>query len=167
MSNCKGPYNQTPLTHAAMYREPEVTQLLLEKGADVNCKSAKGHTPLWFAIRHGKPELVQVLLENGANVNFRDWGGRTVTVLPSDLYNKSKGEKQMIVRLLVERNADTTVQDKNGITPLGIALDLKESEMAEILRSIASERAQELQHPLPLTPIPSITAPGLGSEWVN
>ena len=49
-----------------------VTQLLLEKGADIESKDNFGRTALTWAVRNGEEATVQVLLDKGAKVNAKD-----------------------------------------------------------------------------------------------
>ncbi|MDR2726312.1 MAG: ankyrin repeat domain-containing protein, partial [Candidatus Adiutrix sp.] len=69
---------QTPLMLAAGSNpEPQVTELLLSKGADPSAREKKfGLTPLMFATMFNKPAVAQTLLRGGADPDQRnDHGG--------------------------------------------------------------------------------------------
>lgn len=66
----------TPAIHFAV-RDPQVTALLLSKGADPNSRVDYGMTPLMSAVARGKPESVKLLLKAGADVNATRRDGRT------------------------------------------------------------------------------------------
>jgi ankyrin repeat protein len=69
--NAKEPsQNQTALMWAALERHPDVTQLLLEHGADARAHTKKGFSPLHFAARVGDIESAKVLLAAGVDVNI-------------------------------------------------------------------------------------------------
>ena len=55
----------------------DVSQLLLEHGADVNAQRNDGSTPLYIAARCEKVEVARVLLEHDENVDAKDNEGKT------------------------------------------------------------------------------------------
>ena len=93
----------------------DITQLLVNAGADIHERSVHGHTPLRIAARNGRVELVKYLLSKGGEVDTRGDDGAT----PLE-HAASKGHLE-IVMLLVEKGADVNVQDKEGDFPLGEA----------------------------------------------
>lgn len=110
----------TPIIEAAWGGRPNLTKLLIEKGAKVNAQSANGKTPLHWASENlpnrspsitaeGRLAVVQILLENKANVNAKDSQGYT----PLDLATKS--EKSDIASLLKKhggKHSDTFKKEK-------------------------------------------------------
>jgi ankyrin repeat protein len=54
-----------------------VTQLLLERGADVKAQDINGETPLYLAACFGKVELARVLLDHGAVATEETYDGKT------------------------------------------------------------------------------------------
>ena len=68
--NAKEPEKgQTALMWAVAQKHPEVTQALIERGADIHVRSKAGFTPLLFAARGGDVGTARVLLAAGADVN--------------------------------------------------------------------------------------------------
>ena len=68
-----------------------------------------GHTALSYACVHGNLQSVKKLLDRGANIN-RQMNNTKMTPL---MFAASQGHVN-IVTLLIERNADTTLQDNTG-----------------------------------------------------
>ena len=86
-------YGGTPLHVAVLTNQKEVTQLLLERGADINAraKDRDGGTPLHWAAAVGRKQLAELLVRAGADVNAKDNSG--YTPLDATLY-KAEQEKQ-------------------------------------------------------------------------
>ena len=56
-----------PLLVSAQKGNPKVTEILLEKRADINKASKRGQTPLFMAALYGSKEVVVTLLAAGAD----------------------------------------------------------------------------------------------------
>lgn len=67
----------TPLHRAAGTKKSEMTQLLIDRGADVNKKSKDGTTPLHWAVDNTDPRPVVILCENGADLSIKSKDGLT------------------------------------------------------------------------------------------
>jgi ankyrin repeat protein len=65
------PPRLTALLVAVRTKDPQMVQLLINKGADVNFAATRGvkHTPLQMAAKIGNLAVLQVLIRNGAEVN--------------------------------------------------------------------------------------------------
>lgn len=61
-----------PLIAFAYYGHKTMTELLLNKGADVTARAANESTPLHFAADVNQPKVAELLLANGADVNARN-----------------------------------------------------------------------------------------------
>ena len=113
-----------PIHTAALNRHFEIVYLLLEhdpRQASLLTKTygkksaLKGKTVFHIAIYKKDYELLSVLLSTKANPNVTDWFGRTV-FLEAILV----GDSEFISML--KDVADMTIPDKNGFTPLHVAV---------------------------------------------
>ena len=68
----------TVLMYAAAFnKNPDITAVLLDAGADINARTGRGMTPLMFAAAmNNNPMVLAALVEAGADVNAQDEGGR-------------------------------------------------------------------------------------------
>jgi ankyrin repeat protein len=71
-SPSKNPQKVMPLHSAVARRDLEITQALLNHGAEVNARQGGGFTPLHGAAKNGDSAIVELLLAHGAEVNARD-----------------------------------------------------------------------------------------------
>ena len=113
----------TPLMRAAKNADVPMMRLLLEHGADPNRRTRAGMTPLLFAMGPGRRkttrdalDAVRACADGGANVNaVNETTGETPL-------HAAVGQGPAMVKLLVERGAKLDVKDKQGRTPLDVAL---------------------------------------------
>jgi len=123
--NARNAIGDTPLILAASHGNVEVIRLLLAKGADVNAVDAPestqvkngpvalgSFTPLLYAAVYAGYDAVKLLLDAGAKVNAQDVRGMT----PLMLAIASDRPDPHVVRLLLERGADTSIKSKDGET---------------------------------------------------
>lgn len=130
----------TPLMSAIRYNKNpfEMTQFLLQSGANIQAADNTGMTALHFAAgainAEGSYRTTQVLLKSGANVNSR--GADNLTPL-----HIAAGAKKHIrtVKLLIEHGSDIKAQDLRGETPLHRAACANEN--AEIIKYLLSKGA--------------------------
>jgi hypothetical protein len=84
--------SQTPMRNQALHavlalsKDAAVTQLLIERGADVNAAQTAGYRPLHQAAVTGREDLVRMLLDAGADKTARCDRGKT----PAD-YARERG----------------------------------------------------------------------------
>ena len=65
----------SPLHVAAINGNIEVTELLINEGADIELKDSEyGSSPLLFACQNGRTKIVKLLFENGADINAKSVG---------------------------------------------------------------------------------------------
>ena len=131
---------QTPLMWAvtAAKNAPEMTKLLLSKGADVNARAlytdwpnqlsseprgqyrpVGGLTALLYAARNGCADCVAALIGAGADVNVPTPEGVTPLMVSLD------NDYNDVAALLLDRGADPHVVDWWGRTALWIVIDRK------------------------------------------
>jgi hypothetical protein len=113
----------TPLIGAAHNGDVELTRLLLARKPDVDARSADrdanvkngpvlfGHvTALHYAAVNGHHEIVKLLLDAGATIDARDVRGMT----PLMFAVATDRPQSRVVRLLVDRGADSAALSKDG-----------------------------------------------------
>jgi ankyrin repeat protein len=117
----------TALTFATMSPNPNVTKLLLERGADANAKRGDNITPLMIVAGNGQTEIARTLLGKVNNVNAKDAGGQTALSWAARFGRVETG------RMLIEKGAQINVADSEGFTPLMHAAANAHAELAQML----------------------------------
>lgn len=87
-----------------------------------NTENNDGLTPLGYAAHFGSKEAVEVLLVYGADVNAVSHS--KLPFIPSNtaLHAAIAGERNLeVIKLLLDRKAETTIYDSNGHTSLHTA----------------------------------------------
>lgn len=108
---------RTPLISAAARGDLEVTNVLLERGADVNVKDKKGYTALFHAIEAMYEDVAMAML-NQPNLDPDSRGLNGVTALMSYAWRDDTDA----VRKLLDRGANVNAQDNDGDAALhGVA----------------------------------------------
>jgi len=110
--------NQTPLLLAMVRGRFKLAQILLEDGANANVESRDGKTPLHLLAedhsysKNNVLNLALLLLEHGAELNKRDKDDQTplLMAMGRDWFK--------LVRILLERGADASGENKSGKTSL-------------------------------------------------
>ncbi len=116
----------------------EITQLLLNKGADIKARRDDGRglfTSCIFGILMDRVdyELAEFVLSKGADVNEAATSGDIEGWAPIH-YAVSNGNEELI-RFLVKNGADVNATTKDGKTPLSIASEAGNEEIIAILKS--------------------------------
>lgn len=102
--------------------------LLIDNGADVNFTDSDNMTPLITAAKHGHTNAVELLLKNKANPN-----NVTKSEKNSALIFAVQGNHVTMVKLLLDHNADDKISDKDGSTPITIAIKKGYVEILDLL----------------------------------
>jgi ankyrin repeat protein len=112
----------SPVMRAARSGDLALMRLLLDAGADVTLSTRAGMTPLLFATAPARRktdktaiEAISLCLDNGADINGVDANGQTALHL-------AVTQADSIVSYLAERGARLDIKDRQGRTPLDIAL---------------------------------------------
>jgi ankyrin repeat protein len=138
----------------------EVARMLIERGVDVSAQDKDGQTPLHLASQRGQLELARMLIEHDADVSAQDKDGKTPLHLASQGAQNNDGQTSWvsfgngndlppflsplprrdldsghpdIARMLIERGADVSAQDKDGRTPMYLASQAGELTIIRIL----------------------------------
>ncbi|PYS47887.1 MAG: hypothetical protein DMG13_26750 [Acidobacteria bacterium] len=103
----------TPLARAAKTNDLPLMRLLLEGGADPTLTLKDRTTPAMIA---SSLEAIQLLVEHGVDVNAFNTNGQTI------LHNAAGRGANPVIQYVAEKGAKLDKKDKQGRTPLDIAL---------------------------------------------
>jgi len=123
----------TALHYPAFFGGPaaaEVTELLLDAGADANARSANSFDvlPLHSACAGNHDEVVAILIAAAADVNARQSGGYT------PLHGAAQNGADLTVDRLLAAGADRGARNDAGETAADVAAAAGHTELAERLR---------------------------------
>lgn len=145
---------QTPLHMASILGHTSITKYLLDNNAQTNVQDSSGATPLHEAVRYGHTAIAKMLLDAGASVDAKDNLGKTpaLLIIPAEQraeiysllisYKANIALKDMygdtvlhtatmtnvpvsILDLLVNSGAVVNERNKDGVTPLELAIENK------------------------------------------
>jgi ankyrin repeat protein len=112
----------TPLMRAARSGDLALMRVLLEAGSDVSLATRAGTTPLLFATGPARRksdktaiEAIRLCLDKGADINAANANGETALHL-------AVTQADTIVSFLAERGARLDLKDRQGRTPLDVAM---------------------------------------------
>ena len=153
--NCK---KIPPIHFACEQKQNECLKMLIYNRADVNLKLANGCTPLFTAIAADNTEAVGILLENGADPNIQSGANDLPIFLAVDRKNSEvvdmllasgsqtnvgtkcaiilairRGDLESTRLILADHPDDEMCKDSRGLTPLEVAVGLKDPSFELLL----------------------------------
>lgn len=109
----------TPLHEAVRYGRTSIAEKMLKKGANIESLDAMGNSPVLVLIpQEAQKDIYSLLISYNANLNQKDTFGDTV--LHKATLSNSDTE---ILDILLKANAQINERNKQGITPLALAID--------------------------------------------
>ncbi|TFK24848.1 ankyrin [Coprinopsis marcescibilis] len=127
--NAVNAFGMTALMYSVLSYRKDIFKLLIGLGGiDVNAHDARGWTTLMYACHSGDQSVVGSVLEVKADVNAVDVSGRTAL-----FYWAVWGKSVIVKRLLRVKGVDVNRADKNGKTPLIVALERKHEDASSAL----------------------------------
>jgi len=142
---------------AAMFGPPELTNEIIELGAQLEHQDNLGFTPLISASLLGYPQAVKNLLEKGANIEARNTDGQTALLISVLGLAMNQGDTsavadnrwhnnwQDVIGILLQGGANVNAVDNRGVSPLFVAIF---SQDYSLCRSLIKAGAN-INHKLP------------------
>ncbi|KAK4450158.1 hypothetical protein QBC34DRAFT_76996 [Podospora aff. communis PSN243] len=129
-AGCARSDGSTPLMAAAVSGNVEIVRLLLGTGVcDVNARIHQtGWTALGLAVKYGHYDTVSALLESPeVDIDARNTDGQTA------LMTSALNGDEHIVRMLLEKGADTNIRDNSNFSARRYAIITNHQNIAELL----------------------------------
>jgi ankyrin repeat protein len=120
----------------AMGQLDRVSQILTEDGGAPLSHGPDGHTPLGLACFFGHRDVVRLLLEKGADVNTASRNAQRV----APLHAATARQDAEIVEALLKAGADPNRRQEAGITPLHEAAAAGQDAIARLLVAHGAHR---------------------------
>ena len=119
----------SPLHYAVKLRSTWLVDTLVQAGARLDFADDDGNTPLHLAAEDGRTEMFVHLLSSGADLNARNCRGR------SPLHQVTKASRptdahRAVVAAVAERCGNLDPVDRDGATPLHLALERRREQLA-------------------------------------
>jgi ankyrin repeat protein len=134
------PEGFTALGLAAHFGQINTLEFLISRGADLNrvSKHAMSVTPLHAALFGRSVEAAKTLIEAGADVRPKRGGPGWPRAGWTALHYCASFGFTDLVRALIERGADINARDDEGMTPLRVAIESSQQELADLLLQIGA-----------------------------
>lgn len=128
----------TPL-HLAVRRpdNEKAIELLLQEGADMNILDPIGRNVLLVSVGSHQKGYIGLLVSKGINIHSQDNDGNTamhypfINVLKNKMYLPYSKE---FVKILMEEGADPHIKNKEGKSPMDMALEAADNELIDLLK---------------------------------
>ncbi|XP_055987992.1 ankyrin repeat domain-containing protein 26 [Sorex fumeus] len=125
--NDRDKMNRTALHLACASGHREVVTLLVERKCQLNLCDSENRTALIKAVQCQREDCATILLEHGADPNLQDIIGNTA------LHYAASGQNRSIAAKLLSHDADIEAKNKDGVTPVLLAVNENKQQMADFL----------------------------------
>ncbi|HOJ49215.1 MAG TPA: ankyrin repeat domain-containing protein [Spirochaetota bacterium] len=134
-------YKSSPLHwFAGIEDTEEMVRLIAEGKYDINVTDDKGRTPLHIAATYGRVDAIHLLLSQKASPSIKDNEGFTPMYSYINSYLSSPiawyiilGDKDNLLKEIKANKDKINFQDKDGNTPLHLAISLMNTDFVKIL----------------------------------
>lgn len=117
----------TALIIAAEHNLLELTENLIERGANLNLKNNDGKSTLIIACENFKLKIANLLVKKGADLDIQDNDGSNALIIAIRLNNRN------IFNSLINKGANVNIEANFGQTALMLAAKNHHYAMAEVL----------------------------------
>ncbi|HPO15952.1 MAG TPA: ankyrin repeat domain-containing protein [Candidatus Hydrogenedentes bacterium] len=132
----KNSVGQTPLQRASTMINDNTLLFLIEKGANINARTAAGMTALHAAASAGSDKTFEILISKGADINAQSNSGMTPLHVASEReWEGFQAGKLAIIKMLLEKDANRDLKDKNGKTALDYAQESRNNDAMKLLKN--------------------------------
>lgn len=130
-------YGRTKLHYAALDGDVRKIEELLSEGLNSGATDDDGLTPLHAAVKCWSLPACEALLKAGAPVDAQDANGNT-PLATAVFESRGRGE---LIELLRERGADPTLENRYGVSPVGLARTIANFDVRQFFDDLpASEK---------------------------
>jgi RNA polymerase sigma factor (sigma-70 family) len=135
------PEGFTPLALSAHFGQIDTLQFLIAQGGDMNAisKHAMEVTALHAALFGRRVEAARALVAAGADVTLKRGGAGWARAGWTALHYCAGYGLAELIEPLVERGADINVLDDEGKSPLRVALDSAQHQIADLLLQMGAD----------------------------
>ncbi|MFA5293580.1 MAG: ankyrin repeat domain-containing protein [Phycisphaerae bacterium] len=128
---------ETSLEKAIKTDDIEIVKMFLDAGADVNIKNGNGRYPLEESLEYDVKDanIAMLLIDKGANINVSEWYSQK-----TPLHTAIERGNVELVRMLLDKGADTNKKCINYGTPLNMAMQLGKLKIVAILNKHGNTR---------------------------
>lgn len=155
--------NRTPLSIACEMGNYDAVEFLISNfDAYIDAQDIRGNSPILYAAANGHPEIVLYLLKRNPQKLLNNMGQSALHLTNSvevlnifiqmnanpnmlDLryrtplhYNAARGNTKLI-EVLLDNGADCNIRDKEGFTPLEVAISCRQLEAARLLKTTGKD----------------------------
>jgi RNA polymerase sigma factor (sigma-70 family) len=132
----------TPLALAAHFGKQETAEFLISRGAEVDAVSEHemGVTPLHAALFGRRADMATLLVDHGADVRIKRGGKGWPRAGWTALHYAACFGFVELIEILLDRGALIDERDDEDRTPLGVAVEARQSEASEILRRFGAHQ---------------------------
>ncbi|WP_372367292.1 ankyrin repeat domain-containing protein [Candidatus Uabimicrobium sp. HlEnr_7] len=122
----------SPIVIAVKNQDVVVTERLIVAKADINVPDSAGNYPIHIAVKNSDVATLKVLVSAKVKINKQNVSGDTAlhVAVVADI---PKDKRQEIVKILLEKNADSDVFNDENLTAKQLAHNKKQSDIIALL----------------------------------
>jgi ankyrin repeat protein len=130
--NSRNTAGDTPLHLAVKTNRGDIAEMLLNLGASIHARNAQGQTPFRLALITS-PDMTALLLADNRVLLADDYGLSPLHIAVSDKTSAP------IVEAIISQHARLSAVDSEGKTPLRLAIDQEDWNIAKVLATAGSD----------------------------